>query len=160
MCNFRGSITSRRFPEAAATQLPHMQFVFKDSGSFTTIDFPSCGLSHHSSVGTKLTDLIGVVFAPPTCYLPFCPIILFCDALGIAVGAFGRLALLSATEPVQDHAHSQVHALINMSGPDTGYRVDGQSALLTDGQMILVNPWVVHSNARQVCIEPTILPAL
>jgi AraC family transcriptional regulator len=109
-----------------------------------------------------------VVFASPKCYLPFCPIIFFsaalggklADALGIAVGAFGRVALLSATEPVQDHAHSQVHALIKISGPDTRYQVDGQSAQLTDRQMILVNPWIVHSNDREIGIEPTILLAL
>ncbi|MCR9139745.1 MAG: AraC family transcriptional regulator [Alphaproteobacteria bacterium] len=82
------------------------------------------------------------------------------DALGIAVGAFGRVALLSATEPVADHAHSQVHALIKLSGPDTVYRVDETSAKLTDTQMVLVNPWTVHSNQRPSGIEPTVLLAL
>jgi AraC family transcriptional regulator len=83
------------------------------------------------------------------------------DALGIAVGSFGRVALLSATEPVLDHAHSQVHALIKIFGPDTGYCVGGQNANLTDDQMILVNPWVVHSNDRPMGIhEPTVLLAL
>ncbi len=82
------------------------------------------------------------------------------DALGIAVGAFGRVALLSATESVQDHAHSQVHALIKLSGPDTTYQVDGKSATLADAQMVLVNPWIVHSNQRPSGIEPTILLAL
>ena len=82
------------------------------------------------------------------------------DALGIVVGAFGRVALLSATEPVQDHAHSQVHALIKISGPDTCYCVDGQSADVTDQQMVLVNPWVVHSNNRPGSIEPTVLLVL
>lgn len=82
------------------------------------------------------------------------------DALGIAVGAFGRVALLSATEPVQDHAHSQVHALIKISGPDTVYDVNGQTGRLTDDQLVLVNPWVVHSNDRPNGIEPTILLAL
>ncbi|MBG6157155.1 helix-turn-helix domain-containing protein [Roseibium album] len=82
------------------------------------------------------------------------------DALGIAVGAFGRVALLSATEPVLDHAHSQVHALIKLTGPDTVYSVDGKSARLTDTQMVLVNPWVVHSNQRSTGVEPTVLLAL
>lgn len=82
------------------------------------------------------------------------------DALGIAVGAFGRVALLSATESVQDHAHSQVHALIKLSGPDTTYEVDGKSATLADSQMVLVNPWIVHSNRRPPDINPTILLAL
>ncbi|WP_424972749.1 helix-turn-helix domain-containing protein [Dinoroseobacter sp. S76] len=82
------------------------------------------------------------------------------DALGIAVGSFGRVALLSATEPVQDHAHSQVHALIKLSGPDTTYQVDGKSATLSDTQMVLVNPWIVHSNQRPPGIEPTVLLAL
>ena len=110
----------------------------------------------------------GVVFARPKCYLPFCPIILIgsafggdlADALGIAVGAFGRVALLSATEPVQDHAHSQVHALIKISGADTSFLVDGQTAQMTDRQMVLVNPWIVHSNDREIGIDPTILLAL
>lgn len=82
------------------------------------------------------------------------------DALGIVVGAFGRVALLSATEPVQDHAHSQVHALIKISGPDTCYCVDGQRANVTDNQIVLVNPWVVHSNSRPNRIQPTVLLAL
>lgn len=82
------------------------------------------------------------------------------DALGIAVGAFGRVALLSATEPVQDHAHSQVHALIKLSGPDTTYNVDGKKAKLTDTKMVLVNPWVVHSNERSAGVKPTVLLAL
>lgn len=125
-------------------------------------------MSQHCSVGPNLTDGIRLVFASPKCYLPFCPIILFAlllggdlaDALGITVGAFGRVALLSATEPVHDHAHSQVHALIKISGPDTKYRVDGQSAKLTDRQMVLVNPWIVHSNDREIGTDPTILLAL
>jgi AraC family transcriptional regulator len=82
------------------------------------------------------------------------------DALGIAVGAFGRVALLSATESVQDHAHSQVHALIKISGADTSFLVDGQTTPMTDRQMVLVNPWIVHSNDREIGIEPTILLAL
>ena len=82
------------------------------------------------------------------------------DALGIVVGAFGRVALLSATEPVLDHAHSQVHALIKLSGPDTIYSVDGKRASLTDTQVVLVNPWVVHSNRRSAGVEPTVLLAL
>jgi AraC-like DNA-binding protein len=82
------------------------------------------------------------------------------DALGIAVGAFGRVALFSATEPVQDHAHSQVHAIIKISGPDTCYSVDGQRANVTNNQMALVNPWVIHSNDRATGIQPTVLLAL
>jgi AraC family transcriptional regulator len=84
------------------------------------------------------------------------------EALGIAVGAFGRVALLSATEPVLEHAHSQVHALIKISGPDLSFRVDGKIDQLTDSQMIVINPWVVHSNEREIGtgIEPTILLAL
>lgn len=82
------------------------------------------------------------------------------DALGIATGAFGRVALLSATRPVLEHAHSQVHALIKLSGPETIYRIDGKCVALTDKQMVLVNPWVVHSNARASGTEPTVLLAL
>ncbi len=82
------------------------------------------------------------------------------EALGIAVGTFGRVALLSATQPVMDHAHSQVHALIKLSGPDTVYEVDGRGAKLSDTQMVLVNPWVVHSNSRAAGNEPTVLLAL
>lgn len=82
------------------------------------------------------------------------------DALGIAVGAFGRVAVLSATEPVLDHAHSQVHALIKLSGPDTVFHVDGKPVEMTDTQMVLVNPWIVHSNLRAPAIDPTVLLAL
>lgn len=82
------------------------------------------------------------------------------DTLGVAVGSFGRVVLFSATEPVLDHAHSQVHALIKLSGPDTVYQVDGKDAGLTDTQMVLVNPWVVHSNQRNSGENPTVLLAL
>lgn len=82
------------------------------------------------------------------------------EALGVVIGAFGRVALFSATEPVLDHAHSQVHALIKISGPDTTYCVAGNQADLTDTQMVLVNPWIVHSNHRSPGIRPTILLAL
>jgi len=82
------------------------------------------------------------------------------EALGVVTGAFGRVALFSATEPVLDHAHSQVHALIKISGPDTTYCVAGKQAELTDDQMVLVNPWIVHSNDRPPGIRPTILLAL
>jgi len=82
------------------------------------------------------------------------------EALGVVTGAFGRVALFSATEPVLDHAHSQVHALIKISGPDTTYCVAGKQAELTDDQMVLVNPWIVHSNHRSPGIRPTILLAL
>lgn len=82
------------------------------------------------------------------------------NALGIVVGAFGRVALISATKPVADHAHSQVHALIKLSGPDTVYQINQSNAALTDTQMILVNPWVVHSNQRKPSKDPTVLLAL
>lgn len=82
------------------------------------------------------------------------------EALGVVTGAFGRVALFSATESVLDHAHSQVHALIKISGPDTTYCVAGKQADLTDTQMVLVNPWIVHSNHRSPGTRPTILLAL
>ncbi|MEO1192395.1 MAG: AraC family transcriptional regulator [Pseudomonadota bacterium] len=80
--------------------------------------------------------------------------------LGVASGVFGRVALFQATEPVAEHAHPQVHVLIKVSGPDNVYRVDGEVVALTGDRMVLINPWVAHSNLRAVGHDPTVLLAL
>ncbi len=81
-------------------------------------------------------------------------------ALGVFVGRFGRVALLSADEPVSEHAHSQLHVLIKIDGADGFYEVDGEIASITDDLMVMVNPWVPHHNPRVSKAPATELLAL
>ncbi|WP_419908856.1 helix-turn-helix domain-containing protein [Hoeflea sp.] len=81
-------------------------------------------------------------------------------ALGVFVGRFGRVALLSADEPVSEHAHSQLHVLIKIDGADGFYDVGGEVAPITDDQMVTVNPWVPHQNPRVSKAPATVLLAL
>ena len=81
-------------------------------------------------------------------------------ALGVFSGPAGRVALLHATQPLVDHAHPQVHVIFKISGDDTVYLVEGEAAAATDTQMVLVNPWVAHSNLRPADGSETILLAL
>jgi AraC family transcriptional regulator len=80
-------------------------------------------------------------------------------ALGVFVGRFGRVAFLEASQPVLEHAHSQTHILIKISGNDGHYVVAGEKVPITDDEMVLVDPWVVHSNPRKQDGAPTLLLA-
>jgi AraC family transcriptional regulator len=90
----------------------------------------------------------------------FCIVLRMAEALGIFVGRFGRVALFDATAPVLEHAHSQMHVLIKIAGNDSYYDVGGEMAHLTDQHMVLVNPWVAHSNPRKAGNPPTLLLAI
>lgn len=81
-------------------------------------------------------------------------------ALGVFVGRFGRVAFFEASQPVLEHAHSQTHILIKISGKDGYYNVAGEKAPITDDKMVLVDPWVVHSNPREPNSSPTFLLAI
>lgn len=81
-------------------------------------------------------------------------------ALGVFSGPAGRVALLRATQPLVIHAHPQVHVIFNISGDDSVYLVEGVPAAATYTQMLLVNPWVAHSNPRPADGAETILLAL
>lgn len=80
--------------------------------------------------------------------------------LGCFVGRFGRVALFCANEPVSEHAHSQAHVLIKIDGADGSYVVDDETVQISDEQLVLINPWVPHSNSRASKSTATTLLAL
>jgi AraC-like DNA-binding protein len=80
--------------------------------------------------------------------------------LGFFTGRFGKVVLFDANEPVHEHAHSQLHVLIKIEGADSSFDVGGEKVLLTNDQMVLLNPWSPHANPRDSDAESTILLAL
>ncbi|QRG08667.1 helix-turn-helix transcriptional regulator [Xanthobacter dioxanivorans] len=75
------------------------------------------------------------------------------DALRIAHGAFGRVALLDMDRSLVRHAHPHCHVLLKVGGDDTQFLVGDRVAPLTDECAVLVNAWephaYVHNPARQ-----------
>lgn len=75
------------------------------------------------------------------------------DALRIAHGAFGRVALLDMDRSLVRHAHPHCHVLLKVGGDDTQFLVGERVAPLTDDCAVLVNAWephaYVHNPARQ-----------
>jgi AraC family transcriptional regulator len=64
----------------------------------------------------------------------------------IAVGQFGRIAVLRLGAPIVEHAHPHAHVLIKLNGPDGAFRVDGIECPLRDDTVVLVDPWVPHAS--------------
>lgn len=67
------------------------------------------------------------------------------DALRIAHGAFGRVALLDMDRSLVRHAHPHCHVLLKVDGDDTQFLVGDQVAPLTDDLAVLVNAWEPHA---------------
>jgi AraC-like DNA-binding protein len=67
------------------------------------------------------------------------------DALRIAHGAFGRVALLDMDRSLVRHAHPHCHVLLKVDGDDTQFLVGDHVALLTDDLAVLVNAWEPHA---------------
>jgi AraC-like DNA-binding protein len=67
------------------------------------------------------------------------------DALRIAHGAFGRVALLDMDRSLVRHAHPHCHVLIKVDGDDTQFLVGDHVAPLTDDLAVLVNAWETHA---------------
>jgi AraC-like DNA-binding protein len=65
-------------------------------------------------------------------------------------GDFGRVALLEMDAPLISHAHHHCHLLLKASGPDTAFRVRGQSYPLTNDNAVLVNAWEEHSYLHEL----------
>jgi AraC family transcriptional regulator len=80
--------------------------------------------------------------------------------IGVYRGTFGRVALFRTNQPVHEHAHPHVHALLKVEGNDGVYDVAGSPCLITDHKMVLVNPWVPHANWRDVGDAPITILAL
>ena len=67
------------------------------------------------------------------------------DALRIAHGAFGRVALLDMDRSLVRHAHPHCHVLLKVDGDDTQFLVGDHVAPLTDDLAVLVNAWESHA---------------
>ena len=80
--------------------------------------------------------------------------------IGVYHGTFGRVALFRTNQPVHEHAHPHVHALLKVEGSDGVYDVAGSPCPITDHKMVLVNPWVPHANWRDVSDPPITILAL
>lgn len=65
-------------------------------------------------------------------------------AAGIAVGTFGRVALLDVDRPVHRHAHPHTHVLFKVAGRDTRFRVAGREVPLDGECGVVVNAWEPH----------------
>ena len=67
------------------------------------------------------------------------------EALEIAHGAFGRVALLDMDRSLVRHAHPHCHVLLKVEGDDTQFLVGDQVVALTDDQAVLINAWETHA---------------
>lgn len=82
------------------------------------------------------------------------------DALRIAHGAFGRVALLNMDAPLVRHAHPHCHVLIKAEGADTRFVVRDRLVPLTRDDAVLINAWEPHHYAHDPACAPTIILAL
>ena len=67
------------------------------------------------------------------------------DALRIAYGVFGRVALLDMDRSLVRHAHPHCHVLLKVDGEDTQFLVGEHVVTMTDEQAVLVNAWEPHA---------------
>ena len=82
------------------------------------------------------------------------------NALRIAHGPFGRVALLDMDAPLVRHAHPHCHVLIKAEGADTQFLVRDQIAPLTRESAVLINAWESHSYVHDLQRPRTIILAL
>jgi AraC-like DNA-binding protein len=82
------------------------------------------------------------------------------NALRIAHGTFGRVALLDMDRSLVRHAHPQCHMLIKVEGADTQFQVGDEMVALTDSQAVLIDAWVPHSYVHYDDSPRTVILAL
>lgn len=82
------------------------------------------------------------------------------DALHIAHGPFGRVALLDMDGSLVRHAHPHCHVLLKVEGDDTQFLVGNHVAPLTDEFAVLVNAWEPHTYMHDPRRSRTIILAL
>ena len=72
---------------------------------------------------------------------------------GAFQGPVGRATLFGTGQTVYRHAHAQFNVLINVSGADETYVVDGVGPCpLTRDRLILLNPWTPHASRRSAWV--------
>ena len=82
------------------------------------------------------------------------------DALQIAHGAFGRVALLDMDRGLVRHAHPHCHVLLKVEGDDTHFVVGDETVRLGDDQAVLVNAWETHAYVHDPCRAKAMILAL
>ncbi len=82
------------------------------------------------------------------------------NALRIARGRFGRVALLDMDRPLVRHAHPHCHVLLKVEGADTQFSVRDRLVPLTDESAVLVNAWEPHAYAHDQARPKTVILAL
>jgi len=82
------------------------------------------------------------------------------NALRIAHGLFGRVALLDMDRSLVRHAHPHCHVLIKAEGADTAFAVGNDLVALTDSQAVLVNAFEPHAYVHDPERPRTIILAL
>jgi AraC family transcriptional regulator len=82
------------------------------------------------------------------------------DALRIAHGAFGRVALLDMDRSLVRHAHPHCHVLLKVDGDDTQFLVGDKVVPLTDERAVLVNAWEPHAYAHDPMRRNALILAL
>lgn len=82
------------------------------------------------------------------------------NALRIAHGSFGRVALLDMDASLVRHAHPHCHVLIKARGADTQFLVRDRLAPLTQDNAVLVNAWEPHAYVHDPARPRTVILAL
>ncbi|GGF70054.1 transcriptional regulator [Azorhizobium oxalatiphilum] len=82
------------------------------------------------------------------------------NALRIAHGAFGRVALLDMDQPLVRHAHPHCHVLLKVEGADTAFAVGDTLVPLNDRTAVLVDGWEPHAYVHDPNRPKTIILAL
>ncbi len=82
------------------------------------------------------------------------------DAIEIAHGPFGRVALLDMDRGLVRHAHPHCHVLLKVEGDDTQFLVGERVVSLTNEQAVLVNAWETHSYVHDPSRDKAIILAL
>ena len=82
------------------------------------------------------------------------------NALRIAHGAFGRVALLDMDRSLVRHAHPHCHVLLKVEGGDTTFAVGEGIVPLTDRTAVLVNGWEPHAYVHDPARPKTVILAL
>ncbi|MBO0903737.1 AraC family transcriptional regulator [Jiella sonneratiae] len=82
------------------------------------------------------------------------------NALRLAKGTFGRVALLDMDRPLVRHAHPHCHVLLKVEGADAQFSVGRRMVPLTDESAVLINAWEPHAYAHFDGQPATIILAL
>lgn len=82
------------------------------------------------------------------------------EAIEIAHGPFGRVALLDMDRGLVRHAHPHCHVLLKVEGDDTRFLVGDRIVSLTDAQAVLVNAWETHAYLHDPSRDKAVILAL